>query len=158
MRRIDNLHNQVLIAFLHASLLFPRSTDGLKLRTWLGPNNMISGTAPYPRAFTTLTSAESKLYIFGGFTNEGNQTKLKREKCKIQTLWHPNHSKFSHRIVGDFDDIFQFNTATLEWIDLSDFTTGATPYARDSHGVTHCAGRLYVFGGFYGPGENVSFG
>jgi hypothetical protein len=68
----------------------------------------------------------------------------------------PKLPEHSYRFIGGFDDIFQFNTATLEWIDLSEYTTGATPYARDSHGVAHCAGRLYVFGGFYGPGESLS--
>ena len=47
--------------------------DARKLRTWLGPNNMISGTAPYPRAYITyaVTSVDSKLYIYAGFTDEG---------------------------------------------------------------------------------------
>jgi N-acetylneuraminic acid mutarotase len=114
--------------FLLIIFLVLCSSRARKLRTWLGPNNMISGTAPYPRAFITLSSADSKLYIFGGFTN-----------------------------AGDFNDLYQFNTATLEWIDLSGYTTGVTPFARDSHGVTHCAGRLYVFGGFYGPGCHNDF-
>jgi hypothetical protein len=140
--------------FLLIIFLVLCSSRARKLRTWLGPNNMISGTAPYPRAFITLSSADSKLYIFGGFTNAG-RLELSRFFAffpypagkEIMTL---------PKRTGDFNDLYQFNTATLEWIDLSGYTTGVTPFARDSHGVTHCAGRLYVFGGFYGPGEILS--
>ena len=59
--------------------------------------------------------------------------------------------------TGDSGDLFQFDTVTLEWIDLTDYTQGVAPFPRDSHGVAYFAGSLYVFGGFYAPGDKPFF-
>eukprot|EP00292_Cryptomonas_paramecium_P021799 CAMPEP_0113666566 /NCGR_PEP_ID=MMETSP0038_2-20120614/2949_1 /TAXON_ID=2898 /ORGANISM="Cryptomonas paramecium" /LENGTH=168 /DNA_ID=CAMNT_0000582079 /DNA_START=135 /DNA_END=638 /DNA_ORIENTATION=+ /assembly_acc=CAM_ASM_000170 len=95
-----------------------------KQRSWLGPNNMISGTSPSARAMASFARANDELYLFGGFD------------------------------AADRNDMYKFDASTLTWTTLTNVVGGRIPDARDSYGIGGYKGKLFLFGGYFGPGGN----
>jgi hypothetical protein len=46
-----------------------------------------------------------------------------------------------------FNDLVQFDTATMTWTDLSRSIQGASPAPRDGHGFAALDGKVYIFAG-----------
>ena len=52
-----------------------QNVDSLKQRSWLGPSQFFEGTVPSPRWLHGFATAEEKLYVFGGYNNNGRLRK-----------------------------------------------------------------------------------
>ena len=46
-----------------------------------------------------------------------------------------------------FNDLVQFDPATMAWKDITSSIQGTLPGPRDSHGFTSLSGKVYIFGG-----------
>eukprot|EP00292_Cryptomonas_paramecium_P032074 CAMPEP_0113663006 /NCGR_PEP_ID=MMETSP0038_2-20120614/897_1 /TAXON_ID=2898 /ORGANISM="Cryptomonas paramecium" /LENGTH=87 /DNA_ID=CAMNT_0000577975 /DNA_START=226 /DNA_END=486 /DNA_ORIENTATION=+ /assembly_acc=CAM_ASM_000170 len=83
---------------------------------------MISGTSPSARAMTSFARVGDDLHLFGGYD------------------------------AADKNDLYKFDPAKLSWTSLTNVVRGDVPDARDSFGLEAHGGKLFIFGGYYGPG------
>ena len=59
------------------------STYAVKQRSWLGPKFFVEGTLPSPTSGHGFTSADTKLYMFGGLSGSASQ---KAGQAKVNLL------------------------------------------------------------------------
>ena len=58
-------------------------------------------------------------------------------------------------LPGFLNDIFQFDTTSLKWTELSRFILGSTPAARYGHAMAITDDFLYLCGGIIISGEEI---
>jgi N-acetylneuraminic acid mutarotase len=135
------------------------------------------GTPPSARHRHGLTSAEGKLYVYGGL--ESKYLNDLHSFDPVVLVWTDLFAAFrgtppSARAVHGLtsaggklyvhggcmradtsgscnyykNDLRCFNPVTLVWTDLSMTVGGTPPQARISHGFTSAGGKLYVHGGY----------
>ena len=46
-----------------------------------------------------------------------------------------------------FNDLLQFDPATMTWVDLTSSIRGTPPAPRDCHGFAALDGKVYIYGG-----------
>ena len=93
---------------------------------WKDLSHAASGIVPTARYCHGFSSRDGKLYVHGGCTSENNDG-----YC-----------------IGFGDDLHSYDPVAMAWTDLSDAASGTPPTARNRHGFTSAAGKLYVHGGY----------
>ena len=115
-----------------------------KRRSWLGPTQFLEGIVPTQRIFHGLVAGGDRLYVFGGYSNNG--------AVILQFLKANTNNKF---ISGAFlNDLQLFDPAKAVWTDITPNAQGSSPSPRRSMGfAADDEGKLYVFGGTDGNGK-----
>eukprot|EP00961_Rhodomonas_salina_P225082 3043130-Rhodomonas_salina.3 len=115
-----------------------------------------------------MAAAGGKVYLFGGLVQNGGMWngdggivhRSESEMC----MWGCLHvANVEQRLFETYDedwpdrsnDLHTFDPESRSWTDLSSLTTGPTPQARQELGMVSCQGKLYVFGGWSGQGEQL---
>ena len=94
---------------------------------WTDLSDTVKGIPPTARGGLGFTSAGGKLYVFGGYTDNG--------------------------LVND---LHVYDPAATAWANLSAVAEGAAPAVRYEHGFASAGGELYVHGGEDGDGNPLS--